>query len=96
MRSGFIISIPFWFLSEKIWLDSQPYRTEQTEYLQIMAEKYTLNWHTFSEHLQVMFKLKTTKIRQSRDRGYREPKYQMIQSLLSVQNVELGFLPKAI
>merc|ERR1711949_85852 len=21
-----------------------------------MAEKYTLNWHTFSEHLQVMFK----------------------------------------
>merc|ERR1711936_1374298 len=29
---------------------------EQTEYLQIMAEKYTLNWHTFSEHLQVMFK----------------------------------------
>merc|ERR1712150_254948 len=29
---------------------------EQTEYLQIMAEKHTLNWHTFSEHLQVMFK----------------------------------------
>ena len=21
-----------------------------------MAEKYTLNWHTFSEHLQLMFK----------------------------------------
>merc|ERR1712150_45972 len=29
---------------------------EQTEYLQIMAEKHTLNWHTFSEHLQVMFR----------------------------------------
>ena len=21
-----------------------------------MAEKYTLNWHTFSDHLQLMFK----------------------------------------
>ena len=26
------------------------------ESIEVMAEKYTLNWHTFSEHLQLMFK----------------------------------------
>ena len=44
--------VPF----RKTLLDSQPYHTEQAEYLQIMAEKYTLNWNEFTEHLQVMFK----------------------------------------
>ena len=34
---------------------SQPHYTKQIGYLRIMAEKYTLNWQTFSEHLQVMF-----------------------------------------
>ena len=103
----------------------------------MMAKKCTLNWDTFSEHLQLMFKdlyqegrhtdvtlvsddqtqFKAHKIVLSAcspvfkkiidsnpsqhpliylREDSREPKYQMIQSLLSVQNVERCLVEKII